>query len=258
MDTSALTQEIDMLIATIGADLHTARPEVEHNLFLRIRQLLEQTRAERTAASRALWEAYLPYAAQHCFSLSKLEPGWEDDLEYFASENGQFWVDHAIALLEEGEISGLNNALKQLLMATRMMHQDRIAQVDLLLQGLELALEISDKKQVIALYEEADKLYRKHLSGGTAYTGSAWLPRIKKMGRKLAQSQEKLRRYYAYASSVSVSLEADSAEDLQRVLDYLQENLLGKVKITRRSKPAEGAETAGESRFRVRVKISLE
>jgi hypothetical protein len=257
MDTTLLSQEIDVLITSLGEDTSLARPAIENAVVEKIRQLLELTRNERTGASRAVWQVYLPYAAKLCFQLSKVEEGWEDALEYFASENGQFWLEYATALLDLGEISGVISSLNELLMATRMMRIDRIAQVDLLLQGLDLAIQISDKKLSTALYAEAEKLYRKHLAGGSTFTGSAWLPKIKKMGQQLTRFEEQLRRYYAYATAVSISLEADSAEDLQSVIDYLQENLVGKVKVTRRAKEAETEEQPAKGPYRARLKITL-
>lgn len=254
-DQAALKQEIDALIAELDEPSVVAKPASERAVLAKIRALLDSTRDQRTGAARETWEVYLPYAANLCNQLTRLEPGWEDLLEYFASENSQFWLDCCGAFIEQGDVSGVKNALARTGEATRLIKQDWIARVDILLQALEFALEISDKKHAILLYEEAEKNYRRRLSGGAEYTGSAWLPKIKKMGRQLAQANEKLRRYYQYAETVTVSLEADSARDLERVIDYLQQNLTGKIKITRRVKNTEQPE---DGPHRARLKITLE
>ena len=142
--------------------------------------------------------------------------------------------------------------------ATRLMKRDRIAQVDVLLQALEIALEINDKKRSVQLYEEAEKLHRKHLAGGSAYTGTAWLPKIKKMGQKIQRYGQQLRRYYQYAESVTVSIEADGEGDLERVIETLQQNLPGRVTVTRKVKDEGEAPPAGRGRFRARVRFKLE
>jgi hypothetical protein len=258
VDNESLKQEIDVLIATIGDDTVIARPDIERAVLEKIRQLLDCTRDQRITTARALWETYLPYAAKLCQQLSKQEPGWEEELEYFASENSQFWIDSSGALLEAGDIAGVRLSLAQIIEATRMMKQDMIARVDILLQAIEIALEISDKKLSVALFQETEKLYRKHLAGGASYTGSAWLRKIKKMGQQLARFQEKLRRYYAYSTAVTVSIEADSEADLQRVLETLQQSMPDKIKVTRRIKETGAEENSGSGRFRARVKISLE
>ncbi|MBE0698022.1 MAG: hypothetical protein IH586_13955 [Anaerolineaceae bacterium] len=258
MENEAIIQEIDALIATIGEDTTVAKPAAERAVLAHIRQLLESTREQRVDSARGLWETYLPYAARLCLQLSKQEEGWADELEYFASENSQYWIDSSGALLENGDIGGVSQALGKILEATRMMKQDMIARVDILLQAIEIALEISDKKQSILLYEEAEKLYRKHLAGGSAYTGSAWLRKIKKMGQQLARCQEKLRRYFAHSATVAFAIEAATAEDLERVIETLEINLPGKVKITRRAKEADGQGQSGAGRFRARLKITLD
>lgn len=255
IDNDALKQAIDTLIALLGEDATIARPAEEHAVLEQIRQLLDRTRDQRTAAERAAWETYLPYAARRCGQLARLEEGWEDELDYFTSENSQFWLDCANADLERNQIATVKTALARVVEAARLMKRDRIAQVDILLQALEIALEISDQKVAVQLYEEAEKVYRKHLAGGSEFTGSAWLRKIKKMGQQLARGREQLRRYYHYAESVTVSIEAASAAELERVLDYLQQSLVGKVKVTRR--PKEDGE-AGSGSARARVKITLD
>ncbi len=196
METEALQKEIDALIAELGDDIAIAKPATERAVLGQIRQFLDRTREQRTGSARDIWETYLPYAAKLCLQLTRQEAGWEDDLEVFASENGQFWLDSMNACLEKGDISGVKNALGQIIEATRSIKQDMIVRVDILLQALDTALEISDKKRAVALYEEAEKVYRKHLAGGPEYTGSAWLRRIKKMGQQLARDRERLRRYF--------------------------------------------------------------
>ncbi len=258
MENEALKQEIDRMIAALGDDITIARPAEERGVIEKIRQMLDCTRDQRTTSSHEIWEAYLPYATKRCYQLSRLEEGWEEELEYFASENAQFWLDITGALLEAGNISGGKNALGQILEASRMMKRDRINQVDILLQALDHALEINDRKRTVQLYEEAEKIYRKHLAGGTEYTGSAWLPKIKKMGRQLAFFQGKLRRYFRYAETVTVSIEADADGDLEKVIDYLQQNLIGKVRVTRRVKEEDAQEKLPARRFRARLRITLE
>ncbi len=258
MDNSPLKQEIDALIAALGEDLTIARPAAEREVLHKIKALLDLTRAERTRSAHEAWETYLPYAAKRCDQLSRLEEGWEEVLEYFSSENAQFWLDYAAALLENREIAAVPHALDQIIEASRMMKRDRITQVEILLQAIEFAMEINDKKRSVQLYEEAEKVYQKHLVNGAEYTGTGWLPKIKKMGKQLRSLGEKLRRYYHYAESVSISIEADSAEDLERVIEYLQQSLVGKVKITRRSKAVEATEKTIQSRCRARLKITLE
>ena len=258
LDIDELSTEIEALVATLGEDMVIARPAEERAVLEKIRQLLEQTRAERTSAAQARWEAYLPYAARRCYQLTRVEAGWEDELEYFASENAQFWLDCASAALERGALDDTRKALARIAEAARLIKRDRISQVDLLLQALDIALEVSDRQRAIQLYEEAEKIYRKNLLGGADYTGSAWLPKIKKLGRQLAQFQAKLRRYYQYAASVTVAISADADGDLERVLDYLQQSLPGKVKITRRVKETDAQEKPGTERFRARIKITLE
>jgi hypothetical protein len=257
-DTDALKQEIDALIAALGDDIAIARPPAERDVVEKIRLLLESTREQRTGASRGIWEYYLPYAAKRCFQLSRLEEGWEDSLDYFASENAQFWVDLTGVCIETGDIGGCKNALGQILEASRMMKRDRITQVDILLQALDYAVEISEKKRAVQLYEEAEKLHRKYLAGGSDFTGSAWLPKIKKMAQRLRQYREKLNRYYQYAETVTVSLEAATEADLERVINYLQQNATGRITVTRRVKEVQEPEKPGQGRFRVRLKITLE
>jgi hypothetical protein len=256
METEALQKEIDTLIAVLGEETRVAKPAAERAVIQQIGLLLERTRDQRTGAAREIWSAYLPYAARLCAQLSSLEEGWENDFEFFASENAQFWLDNTSALLEEGKISAVQAGLGQIVEATRLVKQDMILRVDILLQALEFALEISDKKHAILLYDEAEKIYRKNLTGSEQYAGSAWLPKIKKIGRQLSQYREKLRRYFQHTESVTVSVEAASAADLERVIDYLQQNLVGKVKITRRMKEMEVQGKSGG--FRARLKITLE
>jgi hypothetical protein len=256
MDTQAVKQEIDALIAELGDETNVAKPAAERAVLEQIRLILDHTRDQHTGSSRDIWEAYLPYAAKLSYQLSRLEEGWEDTLEYFASENAQFWLDNASASLEHGDITGAKNSLGQITDAARMVRRDMIFRVDVMLQALEIALEISDKKSAIRLYEEAEKVYRKNLTGSDQYTGSAWLPKIKKMGRQLAQYQEKLRRYFQHAETVTFAIEADTARDLERVIETLQENLSGRIKITRRIKEADGE--GKSSGFRARLKITLE
>ena len=256
MDTQTLVQEIDKLMAELDDQVRIAKPATERAVLKKIRLLLDRTREQHTGASRELWATYLPYAARLCDQLAKLEEGWEEDLEFFASENAQFWLDIASVFLDSGEISGVQPALDKLFEAARLMKRDRITQVDLLLQGLDIALEISDKKRAIQLYEEAEKLHRKYLTGGDQYTGSAWLPKIKKMGQILERYHERLRRYYRHAETVIVSIEADTQHDLERVMDYLQQSLPGKIKITRRAKEVEAQEKPRN--YRARIKITLE
>jgi hypothetical protein len=258
MENDSLEQEIDTLIAALGEDTAIARPAIEREVIEKIRLILEHTRNQRTGSSRLIWETYLPYAAKRCYRLAKLEEGWEDDLDTFASENAQFWLDDAGALLECGDIAGGKNALGQIIEATRMLKRDRITQVDILLQALEYAVEMSDKKCSVQLYEEAEKVYRVYLAGGSAYTGTAWLPKIKKMGQQLWRHREKLHRFFHYAESVTVSIAADSERDLERVIEYLQQSLSGKVTVTRRVKPADEQGNTMTDRFRVRVKITME
>jgi tetratricopeptide (TPR) repeat protein len=254
----ALQQEIDALIAALGEDFALARPAIEREVIEKIRLMLDRTRDQRTISARPIWELYLPYAAKRCYQLVRLEEGWEDELDYFASENAQFWLDNAGAFLEQGEITEARNALGQVMEASRMMKHDRIVQMDILLQALDHAIEVNDKKLSIQLYEEAEKVYGKHLSGGTEYTGSAWLPKIKKMGQQLRHHHDRIRRYYHYAETVTVSIVADSQGDLERLIDYLQQSLVGKVKVTKRAKAVdEQVKPAGE-RFRARIKITLE
>jgi hypothetical protein len=258
MEHDNLTQEIEALIAALGEEVTIARPAAEREVTAKIRLFLEATRDQRTGAARDGWESYLPYAARRCYQLSRLEEGWEEDLEYFASEHAQFWLDLSSADLEHGDLPGCRRALAQISAAVRCIQRDRIAQVEILLQALETAVEISDKKRAVQLYEEAEKLHRKHLAGGGDNTGSAWLPKIKKMGQRLKHYQEKLRRYYQYAETVTVALEADSERDLERVINYFQENLPGRVTLTRRAKAVEAAEPTGRGRYRARLKITLE
>ncbi len=257
MENEDLIKEIDALIAELGDTIAIARPAAERAVLEDIRNILDRTREQRTGSARDIWEAYLPYAAKLCLQLTKQEAGWEDDLEYFASENSQFWLDCVSACLESGDITGVKNALGQIGEAARSIKQDMILRADILLKALDTALEISDKKRAILLYEEAEKLYRKHLSGGAAYTGSAWLRKIKKMGQQLVDDREKLRRYFQYAETVTVSIEADAEGDLERLIDYLQQSLPGKVKVTRRVKEAGEQEKTGASRFRARLRITL-
>lgn len=258
MENDALQQGIDALIAALGEDVSIAKPAIEREVVEKIRMILDRTRDQRTGSTRPIWEYYLPYAAKRCEQLARLEEGWEDELDYFASENAQFWLDNAGAFLEEGETAGVKNALGQIMEAARMIKRDRIVQVDILLKALDQAIEISDKKLSIQLYEEAEKVYRKHLLGGSEYTGSAWLSKIKKMGQQLRHHHDRIRRYYHYAETVKVSIVADSESDLERVIDYLQQSLVGKVKVTKRAKAVdEQAKPAGE-RFRARLKITLE
>jgi hypothetical protein len=258
MANDTLRQEIDALIAALGEDINTARPAIEREVTAKIREILERTRDQRTGTAREIWETYLPYAAKRCDQLTRLEEGWQDDLEYFASENAQFWLDDTGALLESGDVGAASSALGRIIEACRMARRDRITQVDILLQAIDYALEINDRKRAVLLYEEAEKVYHKHLSGGSAYTGTAWLPKIKKMGQRLRQHGERIRRYYHYAESITVSIGADSEGDLERVIEYLQQSLAGKVKVTRKTKAVDEQEKPGADRFRARVKITLE
>src|SRR6266508_236686 len=157
MEHEALKQEIDALIAVLGDETVVAKPAAERAVLEKIRLILDRTRDQRTSSSRDIWEYYLPYAANLCLQVSKYEAGREDDLEYFASENSQFWLDSANAFLERSEISRVIDTFGKILESTRMMKQDWIARVDILLQALAIALEISDKKHSILLYEEAEK-----------------------------------------------------------------------------------------------------
>jgi hypothetical protein len=257
MDNDDLKQGIDGLIAVLGDETNIARPTIEHEVVDKIRQLLDNTREQRTGSAREVWEYYLPYAVKLCYQLSRLEEGWEDHLDYFASENAQFWLDNAVVLIEQAEITGGKNALGQILEAARGMKRDRIAQVDILLQALDIAFEINDKKRTTQLYEEAEKVYRKYLITGSEYTGSAWLPKIKKMGQRLGHFREKLRRYFHYAETVTVSIEADSESDLERVIDYLQQNLAGKVKVTRRPHEDIDQVKPAASHYKARLKITM-
>lgn len=256
MDTDALRKEIDALITELGDEVSVAKPAVERAVLEQIRAVLDQTHSQRTGTAREIWQTYLPYAAQLCLRLSRLEEGWEEDLEYFTAENAQYWLDLSNALLEQGEISGTREALSRILDATRMVKRDMILRVDILLQSLEIAVEITDSKRATQLFEEAEKLYRKHLAGSDQYTGSGWLRKIKKMGQQLAQYQEKLRRYFRYSDSVTVSIEADSERDLVRLIEYLQQSLSGKVKVTRKVKESDGQDKPRG--YRARVKINLE
>ena len=251
MDITALQTEIDSLIATLGDQANIARPELEHGLLDKTRDLLEQTRPLRLTTARVAWETYLPYAAHLCARLVQLEAGWGDELEYFALENAQFWLDCANASLNAGQIEPVKTALARLQESARLVKQDPVFRVDILLQGLDIAIEISDKKQATQLYEDAEKHYRKHVAGSDAYTGSAWLPKIKKMDKALVYYRAKITRYFHYAETVTVAIEADTPADLERLLDYLQQNLVGKVKITKKPTDAEGGK-------RARVKITLE
>lgn len=251
METALLQQEIDAMIAELGDETNRARPELEHGVLDKIRLLLEQTRPARVTSERGAWETYLPYAAQLCGRLARLEEGWEDELEFFALENTQFWLDSANACLEAGQIEPVIHALDQVQEAARLVRRDMLFRADALLQALDIAIEISDKKRATRIYEEAEKLYRKRVAGSDTYIGSAWLPRIKKMGKALAQYRDKITRYYHYAESISVAIEADTPTDLERVIDYLQQSLPGKVRITKRASEAEGSR-------RARVKITLE
>jgi tetratricopeptide (TPR) repeat protein len=258
METDALKQEIDALIAALGEETSHARPAEERAVVERIRLILERTRAERTGSARDIWEKYLPYAAKFCLRLTRLEPGWEEELEFFASENGQYWLDSAAASLDQGEIRAAAGALGQLLEGTRMMKQDPIARVELLLQALDIAVEITDKKHAISLYEEAEKVYRKHLTGGERYTGTGWLRKIKKMGDQLKHFQVRLRRYFKYSETVIVTLGAEMEGDLERVIETLQVALPGRVKVTRKIKETGAQDGSEAGRFQARVKISLE
>ncbi len=78
-----------------------------------------------------------------------------------------------------------------------------------------------------------------------------------KNGRQLARDREKLHRYFQYAEAVTVSIEADIEGDLERVIDYLQQSLPGKVKVTRRVKEAEEVAKPDTGRYRARLKITL-
>ena len=251
MDTDALIQEIQQLTAELDAESIVAKPVVERAVVAKIRLLLEATRDQHDPSTRAAWEVHLPYAAALCARLSRLEPGWEEDLAYFASENAQFWVDAAGARLEAGEIAGAAAALGQVIDATRLVKGDFITQAELLLRALEIALEISERKRAVQLYEAAEKVYRKHLLGGEQYAGSMWTGRIKKIGKQLEQAQDKLRRYYQYSESISFAIEADSERALERVIEVLQERLGGRVKVTRRGKAEEGK----KARASVRVEV---
>jgi len=257
MKNESLKHEIDVLIAALGDDISAAKPAAEKAVLAKIRLFLDSNRDERTGSSREIWEYYLPYAAKRCLQLTRVEEGWEEDLDYFVSEDSQFWLDNAGSLLEKGEISGVKIALEKLLEATRIMKRDRIAQVDILLQALDIAVEITDKKHAVLLYEDAEKVYRKHLLAGAEYTGSGWVGKIKKMGQRLAHYRDRLQRYFAYAETVTVSIEADMEGDLERVIDYLQQSLIGKIKVTRRVKETDGQAIPGAGRFRARLKITL-
>lgn len=258
METDALKQEIDALIAALGEETTRARPIEERAVVEKIRLVLDRTREERTTLAREMWETYLPYAAKFCLRLTRLEPGWEEELEYFASENGQYWFDSATASIDGGEIHAAVKALGSLLEATQMMKQDPITQMDLLLQALDIAVEITDKKLAISLYEEAEKVYRKQLSGSDRYTGTGWLPKIKKMGQQLEQFQTRLRRYFKYSETVIVTLGASLENDLERVIETLQVALPGRVKVTRKVREAGGTEGTQGGRYQARVKISLD
>jgi len=258
MENEALKQEIDALIAALGDETVMFKPATERAVLEQIRLILDRTRDQRTGAARDIWASYLPYAAKRCLLLSKYEEGWEDDLNYFVSENSQFWLDCSGSLLEKGDIAGVIHALGKIIEATRIMKRDMIARADILLQALDIALEVTDKKHAILLYEEAEKVYRKHLAGGAEYTGAAWLRKIKKMGQQLAHYRDKLRRYFAYSETVTFSIEAEMEGDLERVIDYLQQSLTGKVKVTRQVKETDGQEKSGAGRFRARLKITLE
>lgn len=265
MEDELLKQEIDNLIVLLGDDLTTATPAAEHEVVEKIRRLLENTRDQRTTSARDIWETYLPYAAKRCYQLTRLEEGWENDLDYFSSENAQFCLDDANAQLEKGDIASVRSVLARVVDAVRLMKRDRITQVDILLHALDVAFEVSDKNRTVQLYQEVEKIYRKHLNGGGEYIGTGWLPKIKKMGRQLEQYGEKLRRYYQYAATVTVAIEADSEGDLERLIDYLQQHLAGKVTVTRRAKIDEetgaGASEPGSPRsghFRARVKFTME
>lgn len=256
METDTLRKEIDALITELGDEVSVAKPAVERAVLQKIRTILDLAHSQRTGTARDIWQTYLPYAAQLCLRLSRLEEGWEDELEFFAAENAQYWLDLSNACLEQGKISETKEALSQILDATRMVKRDMILRVDILLQSLEIAVEITDSKRAVQLYEEAEKVYRKHLAGSDQYTGSGWLRKIKKMGQQLAQYQEKLRRYFRYSDSVTVSIEAASERDLTRLIEYLQQNLSGKVKVTRKVKEMDGQDTSRG--YRARVKINLD
>jgi hypothetical protein len=258
MEYDILKQEIDALIAELGEDLTIARPAAEREVIEKIHLLLESTREERTRSTREEWEFYLPYATARCYQISRLEEGWEDELDYFASENAQFWLDNTGSFLEKGDIAGAKNALGRIIDATRMMKRDRIAQVDILLQALEYAFEMNDKKSSIKIYEAAEKQYHKYLAGGSEFTGSTWLPKIKKLGKKINLFRDQLNRYYQYAETVTVTMEAETESDLERIINYLQQNLTSKVTVTRRVKEVNEAGNAASSRFRARIKFTLE
>ena len=256
METDGLRQEIDALMAELGEDASIARPAAERAVVEKIRRMLDQTRDQRTSTARADWESYLPYAARLCQRLARLEEGWENDLEYFASENAQFWLDNAAARLEEGDLSAVRDALGQIVAAAGLVRQDMIFRAVILLDALEIALEITDKKHAIQIFDAAEKVYRKHLTGGEQYTGSAWLAKIKKIGQQLARQREKLRRYFQHSDAIIFSIEADSEAELERVIETLQLNLSGKIKVTRGVKAADGP---GQPRgFRARLKITLD
>ena len=249
MDTAALTQEIDRLIADLGDETSRAKPTVERAVVEKIRLLLESTREQ--GAAREAWGMYLPYAANLCARLARLEPGWEAELEYFASENAQFWVDHAADRLNVNDIAGTRAALGKVVSATRLVKADDVLRVSLLLAALETAVELSEKKLAIPLYEEAEKVYRKSLLGSEQYTGSIWTGRIKKIGKQIEGYGEKLRRYFGHRESVVFTIEADSERDLERVIEALQESLGSRVKVTRRGKSEEG------KKVRARVKVEM-
>lgn len=258
MEKEALIQEIETLIAELGDEVTVAKPKAEHRVVSRIHQLLELTRENRTGSSRAEWEKYLPYATKLCDQLSHLEEGWQDDLELFASENSQFWLDNASAFLDESDISGVIRALGQVSNACRLMKHDRIQQVEILLRALDLAIEISDKKLSLRLYEEAEKLYRKQLVGGSEYTGSIWGQKIKRIGQQITLYGDKLRRYFMYAETVTFAIEAASQEDTERVINYLQQGMPGKIKVTRQVKESDELRKTGSGGYRARLKIIME
>jgi len=258
METDQLKQEIDALIAVLGEDTTIAKPAAEREVTEKVSLLLDRTRNQRTGSAREIWEYYLPYAARRCYQLTRLEEGWGEGLDYFASENAQFWVDNTGARIETGDIAGGKNSLDRIVESTRWIKRDRIFQVDILLQAFDYAFEINDKKRAVQLYEEAEKIYRRYLAGGAEYTGSAWLPKIKKMGQQITRNKEKLSLYFQYVETVTVSLEAATERDLERVINYLQQKLAGGVTVTRRVKEVEDQEKTGAGRFRARLKITLE
>jgi hypothetical protein len=259
MDIDLLKQEIDALITALGDDTVIARPDAESEVIEKILIILDNTRDHRTSSARDLWDNYLPYAVKHCYRLTKVEPGWEDNLDYFASENTQYCLDLTAEYIETGNIDGSKNALNRVFDASQMIKRDPITRVDALLKALEFSLELNDKKNTIKLYEEAEKVYFKYLINGEAFTGSAWLPKIKKTGQQLARVKEKLNLYYQYAEKVMVSLETETERDLERIIDYLQQNLPGKVTITRRVKEVDvnDPRPTAARHFRVRLKITL-